>query len=573
MLLLLLIITALGYWLFSSSPSSEKKGNEISSASEAVDDLWYKNSIIYNLDVKVFQDTDKDGMGDLKGLTDRLGYIDSLGVTAIWLAPFQPSPLGDDGYDVKDYYSVDERIGTLEDLDTLILRANELDLIIMMDLVINHTSIEHPWYKQARSSKDSPYRDWYIWSQDRPKNQNKGMVFPGVQEEVWTYDSIAGEYYFHRFYKFQPGLNNHNQDVQEEVKKIIKFWLDRGIKGFRLDAVPFILEEAEKEGDEFDHDFKLLHDIREYVKSLDEEAIILGEANVLPEDNEDYLGEDEGLHMMFNFYVNQHIFYALASGEAPPLLEALERTQEKPDEAEWGQFLRNHDEVDLDRLSDEQQAKVFEEFGPEEDMQLYERGIRRRLAPMLGNNRQHLELAYSLLFSLPSSPVMRYGDEIGMGDDLRLKERLAVRTPMQWDNSRNAGFTESDDPIRPVIDHGEYSYTEMNVQGSKEDPASLYNWMLEMISLRKDLPEISLGNWESIDLGSENILALKYEWKDKNLLIIHNLAPHKNKVRLEAGKIDGEQLKDLRNSQILKANNLEFEVSLDEYDYKWLRIE
>lgn len=533
---------------------------------------WYKNSVIYNLDVEVFKDSDRDGIGDFRGLTDRLGYIDSLGVDAIWLAPFQPTPNGDDGYDVMNYFAVDRRLGTFQDFRDFLEKAGELDIRILMDLVVNHTSIKHPWFQEARRDENSPYKDWYIWSEEQPQNYDRGMVFPGVQEEVWTYDSIAGEYYFHRFYAFQPGLDNHDPEVQDEVKRIIKFWMDQGIKGFRLDAVPFMLEIPKKEGEVFEHDFDLLKDIRQYVSSLDEDAILLGEANVKPEENEDYFVEDEGLHMMFNFFVNQHLFYALATGKAEPLKDALERTKGIPEEAEWGQFLRNHDEVDLGRLDDEQRAEVFEQFGPEEHMQVYNRGIRRRLAPMLGNDREHLEVAYSLLFSLPSSPVMRYGDEIGMGDDLSLKERIAVRTPMQWDDSENGGFTENDTAVRPVIDDGAYSYEKVNVEDAKSDPGSLLNWTIQMVELRKNSPEISYGSWEFVDTDTDNVLAIRYQWEDKDLLVIHNLSSEGQQINIREEEVDSSPLSDLLDSHTFKPLNGSYSFDLNGYGYKWLRI-
>lgn len=537
------------------------------------DTLWYKSSIIYNLDVEVFNDSDGDGVGDFQGLIQRIGYLDSLGVDAIWLAPFQPTPNGDDGYDVMDYYAIDERLGDLEDFEEFIQKADELDIRVLMDLVINHSSIEHPWFQEARRDKDSPYRDWYIWSEERPENQNRGMVFPGVQEEIWTYDEMAGEYYYHRFYKFQPDLNNQNPEVQQEAKKIIKTWVDRGLSGFRLDAVPFILEIPQKEGEIFEHDFAILRDLRQYVDQMEGDVIILGEANVKPEENEDYFVEDEGLHMMFNFFVNQRMFYALASADLDPLKDALRRTGGIPETAEWAQFLRNHDEVDLDRLTEEQIKTAYDEFGPKDHMQIYGRGIRRRLAPMLSNDRQRIELAHSLMFSLPSSPVIRYGSEIGMGDDLSLQERLSVRTPMQWDDTRNAGFTESRKAVRPVIDFGEYSYEKVNVADQKADSTSLLQWMTEMIDLRKSSPEISYGNWEILDVEPEEVLVMFYSWNDRRLLTIHNLSEKPRTLNLDPGELNSNRLFNRLTSEAVIPRDDQFQIPLEGNGYRWFKVE
>ncbi|WP_331975136.1 alpha-amylase family protein [Ohtaekwangia sp.] len=528
--------------------------------------LWYKNAIIYTLDVEVFKDSDGDGVGDFKGLTSRIGYIDSLGTTVIWLAPFQPTPNRDDGYDISDYYGIDKRLGTLADFKDFLHAARERNIKVIMDLVVNHTSDKHPWFEDARKGKHTLHHNWYVWSDDRPSNYDKGMVFPGVQQSIWTFDASAHQYYYHRFYDFQPDLNMQNPAVKEEIKKVIRYWLHLGLDGFRLDGVPFFIEIPEKKGDRFEHQFELLTEMHLLVDSINPQAVILGEANVLPKESKDFFGKDgNGMHMMFNFFVNQHLFYALASEQGKPLEKSLEETKAIPTSCAWGQFLRNHDELDLGRLSNKERQQVYDSFGPDKNMQLYDRGIRRRLAPMLNNDRQHLELAYSLLLSLPSTPVLRYGDEIEMGDDLSLKERLSVRTPMQWNNTKNADFTTNRKPVLPVIDAGIYSYQHVNVAASKLDNNSLLNWLRRMIALRKKHPEIAYGNWKIIKTNAPEVIAMLYTWQGKQLLVVHNLDDAPKHIAIN---IDGKTMKDLLHQAVYTADNL----SLIGHGYKWIEV-
>jgi maltose alpha-D-glucosyltransferase/alpha-amylase len=551
--------------------SNDEVQKQVTSA-DSSEMLWYKNSIIYTLDVEVFKDSDGDGIGDFKGLSSRLGYIDSLGADVIWLAPFQPTPNGDDGYDISDFYKIDERLGTFEDFNAFMEDAKERKIKVLMDLVLNHTSSESEWFQSARKSPTSPYRNWYVWSKEKPDNYDVGMVFPGVQKSIWDYDSSAGEYYYHRFYDFQPDLNTQNPDVVNEMNKIVKFWIDKGLNGFRLDAVPFYIEKPETKGDEFEHDFKMLTSMRSYLKSLDEDAIILGEANVTPEENKDFFGErGDGIHMMFNFFVNQHLFYALATADVEPLQDALEQTKGIPVNAEWGQFLRNHDEVDLGRLTDKQRNKVYAAFGPDKSMQLYDRGIRRRLAPMLKNNRAQLELSYSLLLALPSTPVLRYGDELGMGDDLRLKERLSVRTPMQWNGQTNAGFSSAAKPVRPVINSPAFPLRELNVKTQQADSSSMLQWTKRMVKLRKGSPEIGFGSWSIIDTQSSHLLALYYTWKEKELLIVHNLSNDAEEVSIKLPGGHNTKMVDLLSLESISPVDEKVTFKIDGYGYRWLR--
>ena len=409
-----------------------------------INDLWYKNAVIYCVSVGTFMDSNGDGIGDFKGLVRRLDYLHGLGVTAIWLMPFQVSPHRDDGYDVSDYYGVDPRYGTIGDFVEFTHGAKQRGIRVLIDLVVNHTSDKHAWFREARKEPNSKYRDWYVWSKRKPPRADRGVVFPGVQKSTWSYDQEAKAWYFHRFYDFQPDLNTSNPEVQAEILKIMGFWIQLGVSGFRMDAVPFIIATKGPNVGKPKEQYDMLRGFREFLQWRQGDSIVLAEANVLPETDMEYFGADgDRMHMMFNFQVNQNLFYALAAADTRPLIKAMKATKPRPVTAQWGMFLRNHDELDLGRLTKQQRQKVFAEFGPKPEMQLYERGIRRRLAPMLDGDRRRLELAYSLMFTLPGTPVLRYGDELGMGDDLKLPERNCARTPMQWSNEPHGGFTKS----------------------------------------------------------------------------------------------------------------------------------
>ncbi|MCF0069484.1 alpha-amylase family protein [Dyadobacter sp. CY261] len=537
------------------------------------ENFWYKNSIIYNLEIGVFKDSDGDGRGDINGVIQKLDYLKMLGVDVIWLAPFQPSPGADDGYDVADYYGVDPRLGTAGDFAELMHQVKKRGMRVIMDLVINHTSDQHPWFKNARTSKKARYRDWYVWSPTKPRDADKGMVFPGVQEAVWSLDSTTNEYYYHRFYQFQPDLNFMNPEVMQETQRIIGYWLNQGIAGFRLDAVPFIIEVPKSGSDKPKLDFEFLSDIRQFTQSRQADAAILGEANVEPKDNVNYFGKNgEGIQMMFNFFVNQHLFYAFASGDLKPLKKAMHETLEIPQSSQWAFFLRNHDEIDLGRLSDAQRQKVYDVMGPDTNMQLYDRGIRRRLAPMMGNDRRRLDMAYSLLFSLPGTPVVRYGEELGMGDDLRLKERLSVRTPMQWNGTKNAGFTAADTAFREVISDGQYGFTTVNAEQQWRDTTSLLHRISSLIQMRKSCPEIGLGDATVMESGSDDILAIRYEYEGKTLMILHNFSNKPVKATLPVG--NARKLNNLRSGAgDIIASNSRVTINLPPYGYGWYRID
>ena len=536
-----------------------------------IDDLWYKNCVIYSLDVDTFMDGNGDGVGDLPGLIDRLDYLHSLGVDVIWLAPFQPSPNHDNGYDISDYYGVDERFGSSGDFVEFVNHTRKRGIRVILDLVVNHTSDQHPWFKHARRDPQSPYRDWYLWSKQRPKNWNKGMVFPGVQKAIWTRDPVAGAYYHHRFYDFQPDLNMDNPRVRAEIRRIMGYWLQLGVDGFRDDAVPFILESGQ--GPSRQIRFEYLAEMRQFLQWRAGHAALLGEANVAPRQTEKYFGDGrDGLNMMFNFFVNQHLFYALAAEDSRPLERALEATRHIPDAGQWAMFLRNHDELDIERLPENQRAKVFERFGPHPSMQLYHRGIRRRLASMLGD-RRHIELANSALFGLPGAPVLRYGDESGMGEDLSLKERAAVRTPMQWSNERNAGFSTARRLVHPVISKGPYGYQSVNVDGQRRDSGSLLNWMIKMIRVRKECPEIGWGEWAVLPTGLNGVLALCYSWRSNRVVVIHNFSHEPQEIELRLEGEGGDRLVNLLEADDSRAGKSgKHRIAMQAYGYKWYRV-
>jgi maltose alpha-D-glucosyltransferase/alpha-amylase len=541
-----------------------------------IKDLWYKNAVIYCLSVGTYMDANGDGIGDFQGLMRRLDYLHGLGITAIWLMPFQGSPGKDDGYDISDYYTVNPAYGSLGDFVEFTHGAKQRGIRVIIDLVVNHTSIEHAWFQDARRDPNSKYRDWYVWSKKRPANSNQGMVFPGVQKSTWTHDALAKEWYFHRFYDFQPDLNTSNPAVQAEILKIMGFWIQLGVSGFRMDAVPFVISTKGADVKKPREQYDMLRTLREFLQWRVGDSIILAEANVMPNTDMQYFGDaGDRMHMMFNFQVNQNLFYALASADTKPLAEAMQKTQERPASGQWGMFLRNHDELDLGRLTKSQRQKVFDAFGPNKEDQLYDRGIRRRLAPMLNGDRRRLELAYSLMFTLPGTPVLRYGDELGMGDDLSLPERTCCRTPMQWSTEPHGGFTKSDKPVVPVISGGPYGFEHLNAADQRRNTNSMLNWTERIVRMRKEVPEVGWGPFEVLDLGNDAVLGLRYDWRNNSVLFLHNFAADPCEVEFSAG------LKDDRSNLLVNllgpdhsraADNGKHKVCLEGYGYRWYRV-
>jgi maltose alpha-D-glucosyltransferase/alpha-amylase len=533
-----------------------------------IGDLWHKNAIVYSLDVETFMDSNGDGCGDFEGLSRRLDHLESLGVDALWLAPFQPSPGRDDGYDITDYFGVDPRFGTSGDFVEFVHQAGSRGMRVMIDLVVNHTSDKHAWFRRARD-RTSPLHDWYVWSKKRPSNWRSGVVFPGDQQSTWTFDREAREYFFHRFYEFQPDLNMDNPRVREEVRRVMGFWLQLGVAGFRVDAVPFLIEKPPRGRGKGRLHFEYLQEFRDFLQWRVGDAVLLGEANVPPQESQQYFAGGDGLHMMFNFWVNQHLFLSLASGDVRPLAAALRATRKLPPSAQWAHFLRNHDELDLGRLAAADRELVFDAFAKDESMRLYGRGIRRRPAPMLGDRRR-LELAYSLVLSFPGTPVLRYGDEIGMGENLRLRERSAIRTPMQWSPERNGGFSSSEDVVRPVVDTGPYGCEAVNVESQRRDPDSLLRWTTRMIRLRKQCPEIGWGEWRILPTRTSAVLAIRYDWRGGAVVCVHNVGAEPREVALDAG---GGLLSDLLGAGDVEVRRgARHAVQVEPFGYRWFRL-
>ncbi len=536
---------------------------------------WYSEAIIYCLDVDTFQDSNGDGVGDLRGLIGRLDHLARLGVTCLWLNPIHPSPRRDDGYDVTDHYGVAPEIGSLGDFVDLVHQADNLGLRVIIDLVINHTSNEHPWFVDARSSPDARFRDWYVWSADEPSDAQQGMAFPGVQDSTWSYDKQAKAWYYHRFYDFEPDLNMANADVRDELERIMAFWLQLGVSGFRLDAAPFVIELTTPNDPSPRKDFDWLTQFRARVSWQRGDALILAEANAPRDEMPQYFGDGDRLPMLFNFMLNQRTFLALARSEAAPIVQAMTEVPILPRGCTWATFLRNHDEVDLGRLVGHERDDVFAAFGPDPDMQLYGRGIRRRLAPMLQNDRRRIEMAYAMQLTLPGTPVLRYGDEIGMGDDLSLPEREAIRTAMQWSDEPNGGFsTAPRERLRaPVIEDGEYGIKQVNVVAQQRDPASLYSWFSRALHTVRQCPEFGAGRCHYVDPGERSVLALVHDAPGGTMLALTNLADHGCRVDLgPRAEQAGHPVEVFSDSDYDAPRDDLRNLDLAPYGYRWIRL-
>ena len=542
-------------------------------------DLWWKNAVIYCLDIETFCDSDGDGVGDFAGAAQRLDYLAELGITCVWLMPFYPSPQRDDGYDIIDFYGVDGRLGSLGDLVEFIRTAKDRGMRVIADLVVNHTSDQHPWFTQARSSKDNPYRDFYVWRSDPPPDTSSEVVFPDKENSIWSKDRKTGEWYLHRFYSHQPDLNVANPIVRDEIAKAMGFWLELGLSGFRVDAVPFFLETKgidHQAGDPHDY----LRNLRRFLSRRTGDAVLLGEVNLPYEQQVKFFGDaaDE-LNMQFDFVTMQQMYLSLARGDARALARTLvDRPSIDPD-SQWATFVRNHDELTLDKLLDSERQEVFDAFGPEKNMQVYGRGLKRRLPPMLGGDQQRIRMVYSLLFSLPGTPVLFYGEEIGMGENLAAEGRLAVRTPMQWTDEDSAGFSSAppDKLVAPLVE-GQFGPDKVNVVAARRDPSSLLGFMGTLIRRYRECPELGWGAFSLIDTPNPAVLAHRCDWEENSLFIFHNFAaePAEASVKLNDGDVpDGggiltDLLQDTR-TDIQPGETLK--VKLPAYGYRWLRIQ
>lgn len=531
---------------------------------------WYTNAVIYEIDPSLFHDSNGDGVGDLVGITQRLDYVRGLGATAVWLMPFYKSPFRDAGYDVSDYLSVDPRFGDLADAVALLERAEDLGLRTIVELVVQHTSDKHPWFQAARRDRKSPYRDYYLWSDQPREDEQVKPIFPTIEDSVWTWDEQAQQYYRHIFYNHEPDLNLANPLVVAEIDRIMAFWLRLGVSGFRVDAASHMAEQAgqgdAKEG------YWLLEHMRDFAVQRRPDAILLGETDVPPEEYADYHGSGDCLTLLLNFWLNNHFFLALARGEAKPLIKALNNQPDTPERARYAVWMRNHDELDLERLTDEEREEVMREFAPDQNMRAYNRGIRRRLAPMLDGDDRRLALAHALLFSLPGTPILRYGDEIGMGDNLDLPERLAVRTPMQWSSEANGGFSTAhrDELAAPLIEEGDFAYHQVNVYAQTLRSRSLLNMVGTLARTRIGLNEIGDGVCRPIPVSHPAVFAVRYD-KDSTLVMVSNLCPEDVCFEL-TGEDDLHDYLDIAADRDYEPpQGRPLRLHLSGYGYRWLR--
>ena len=540
-------------------------------------DLWYENAIIYCLDVETFNDSDGDGIGDFRGLTQKLDYLNSLGVTCIWLMPFFPTPNRDDGYDVADFCSVDQRYGSIADFVEFTREAAERGMRVIIDLVMNHTSNEHPWFQSARSSPDSPHRDFYVWRTDDPGDTSDQVVFPGKQEGIWSFDDVAQAWYLHRFYDFQPDLNTANPAVRDELRRVIGLWLQLGVSGFRVDAAPFIINHVGVPENNYTSEPHLfIQHMRDVLSHHKGDAIFLAEVDEGPTIIAEYFGGGNEFQLLFNFLANRSLFLALAEESADPLLSGLKDIPKVPDTGQWVNFLRHHDELNLSRLTEVQRQTVFKAFGADESLQVYGRGLRRRLATMFGGNRKRLEMAYCLLFSLSGTPMLFYGEELGMGENLDLPERMSVRTPMQWSAGQNGGYSTAkpDDLVRPMVTTGKYGYRRVNVLDQRRDAGSLLNWMAQLIRARKECPEFGWGVGEPVSTNAPTVYAQRNEWSDGGVAVaVHNLSRQPCEVTLDLPADEASQLLCLfADATCNTADPVPPTFTLDGYGYRWFRV-
>ena len=531
--------------------------------------IWFKNAIIYSLDIETFYDGNGDGIGDFSGLITKLDYLSGLGITCIWLLPFYPSPNRDNGYDVTDYYNTDSRLGTLGDFAEFMDKATQLGIRVIVDLVVNHTSVQHPWFIEASQNPDSGYRNYYIWADEPMEYEQEKLMFAGEVNTVWTYNETAGKYYLHRFYKEQPDLNVANPEVRLEILRIMGFWLRLGIAGFRVDAAEILIEPyGMKQNPEYNLSC-FLEEMRDFISLRNSDAILLAETNLPPDEMKVYMNKGKRMHMVFNFFLNQHLFLALAKENAHPLYEALNALPDL-DHNQWLNFLRHHDELSLRLLTEDEREQVHEKFAPDENMRIFESGIRRRLAPMLKGNRMMMELAFSLLFSVPGIAMIRYGDEIGMGENLQLTGRTSVRTPMQWSEGRHAGFSASDiNHTHPIISDGEYGYNKVNVRRQQRDPSSFLTWITRLISVRKQVPEIGMGKKELPETSITGLFIHTLNYKGHEAFFIHNFTG--NPITLNNDVTDLSKLYELfgdeRSDPVTNDS-----PTLAAYGYKWCKV-
>ncbi|MFB4271162.1 alpha-amylase family protein [Nonomuraea sp. GTA35] len=530
-------------------------------------DVWWKNAVVYCLDVETFKDGNGDGVGDFRGLTQQIDYLAGLGVTCLWLMPFFPTPNKDDGYDITDFYSIDPRLGTLGDFVEFMRTAHDRGLRVIADLVVNHTSDQHPWFAEARSSRDSARRDWYVWS-DKPEPDNpEQIVFPDKETSVWEYDEGSGQYYLHSFYRHQPDLNVGNPEVRDEIARILGFWMELGLSGFRVDAVPFLIENVNPR---LANPHEFLADLRAFMTRRKGGSILLGEVNVPYKDLIGYFGDGLGdqITMCFDFIGMQNAWLSLARNDATALANALRERPKPPKDCQWAMFLRNHDELTLDKLSEEEREEVFRAFGPQKEMQIFGRGLRRRLPSMLGGDLRRVKMAYSLLFSLPGTPVIFYGEEIGMGENLEEEGRMAVRIPMQW--SQDGGFSQAE-PVRE-IPVGSFAPDRVNVADQKRDTSSLLRWFQLLIERYRECPELAWGEYTVLETGHPAVLAHRCDADGATVVVAHNLCDTAQDVELRLDGLERCLLTDLLVDGTLEVSEQGVvRLPMDPHGCRWLR--
>lgn len=531
--------------------------------------LWYQNSIFYEVHTRAFSDSNQDGIGDLNGLTQKLDYLKSLGVDCIWLLPIYPSPLKDDGYDISDFYNVHPDLGTLEDFKKLVEETHRRGMRIIADLVVNHTSDQCRWFQEAQSNPDSPYHQYYVWNDTPEKYRGARIIFIDSETSNWTWSEKAGKYYWHRFYACQPDLNYDNPAVREELKSIMRFWLDMGIDGFRADAVPYLFEREGTNCENLPETHAFLKELRRLMDAEYPGRILLAEANQWPRDLRAYFGDGDEFHMAFRFPLMPRMFMAIAKGDSTAIVDNLDQSPEIPANCQWCTFLRNHDELTVEMVTSEERQFLWDFYAPEPRMRL-NLGIRRRLAPLLNVDTDKIELLYAILFSLPGAPIIYYGDEIGMGDNIWLNDRDGVRTPMQWSAKANGGFSEklTGNLYLPVIQEGKFGYPQVNVEAQINDPNSLFNRLRRLITVRKSHPAFSRQEIEILYRDQPEIFAVQFSESGGKIICIHNLS----------SRVQDIVLPDLQCNLLTQSTNQTKygidlpagKISLEPYAYVWL---
>jgi maltose alpha-D-glucosyltransferase/alpha-amylase len=541
---------------------------------EVVQSLWYKDAVIYQSHVRAFYDSNNDGIGDFPGLMQKLDYVKELGVDALWLMPFFPSPLRDDGYDISDYYSVHPSYGNLEDFKIFLKAAHARDIRVIIEMVLNHTSDQHAWFQEARSSRDNPRRNWYVWSDTDDHYKDARIIFLDTELSNWAWDPVSKSYYWHRFFSHQPDLNYDNPEVFEAMWGVMRFWLDIGVDGFRLDAVPYLVE---RDGTNCENLPETHAIIRELRKRLDAEypgKMLLAEANQWPADVASYFGNSDEFHMAFHFPLMPRIFMAVQLEDRKPIVEILEQTPQIPDSAQWCIFLRNHDELTLEMVTDVERDYMYDEYAKDKTMRI-NLGIRRRLAPMMDNDRRRIQLLNVLLMSMPGTPIIYYGDEIGMGDNIYLGDRNGVRTPMQWNGGWNAGFSGAD-PERlfsPLISNPVYGYQGINVESQKRVPHSLLNWMKHLIAVRKSTKVFSRGSIEFLRPSNHRVLAYVRQYEDEKILIVNNLSSSAQAVELDLSPHKGSIPIEMSGRNLFpRIGDLPYLMTMGPYQSYWFRL-